>query len=87
MAESAGRFCQLCGEAAGLADRSCRRCGESLRVQGEGRVPAGGVNARRRRERSRSGFRFSVGFGAWRVVIALIVLSAACLIIGVAVGE
>jgi primosomal protein N' len=30
MAESAGRYCPLCGEAAGLLDRFCRRCGESL---------------------------------------------------------
>ena len=45
MAESAGRYCQLCGEAAGLMDRSCRRCGESLRVQGDGRAPAEDANA------------------------------------------
>jgi len=32
MAESAGRYCPLCGEAAGLVDRFCRRCGESLKV-------------------------------------------------------
>jgi hypothetical protein len=32
MAESAGRYCPLCGEAAGLLDRYCRRCGESLQV-------------------------------------------------------
>ncbi len=32
MAESAGRYCPLCGEAAGLVDRFCRRCGESLRA-------------------------------------------------------
>ena len=36
MAESAGRYCPLCGEAAGLVDRFCRRCGESL-------VPAPGA--------------------------------------------
>jgi predicted amidophosphoribosyltransferase len=34
MAESAGRYCPLCGEAAGLQDRICRRCGESLQVPG-----------------------------------------------------
>jgi hypothetical protein len=34
MAESAGRYCPLCGEAAGLVDRFCRRCGESLQVPG-----------------------------------------------------
>jgi hypothetical protein len=32
MAESAGRYCPLCGGAAGLQDRVCRRCGESLQV-------------------------------------------------------
>jgi predicted amidophosphoribosyltransferase len=32
MAESAGRYCPLCGEAAGLLDRFCRRCGESLQA-------------------------------------------------------
>jgi len=32
MAESAGRYCPLCGEAAGLQDRVCGRCGESLQV-------------------------------------------------------
>lgn len=32
MAESAGRYCPLCGEAAGLLDRFCRRCGEGLQV-------------------------------------------------------
>jgi predicted amidophosphoribosyltransferase len=33
MAESAGRYCPLCGEAAGLVDTFCRRCGESLQAQ------------------------------------------------------
>jgi hypothetical protein len=59
MAESAGRYCPLCGEAAGLMDRSCRRCGESLRVPGEGRVPAEGTDVqtpRRERSRLRRGF-------------------------------
>ena len=32
MAESAGRYCPLCGQAAGLVDRFCRRCGESLQA-------------------------------------------------------
>ncbi len=32
MAESAGRYCPLCGGAAGLQDRVCHRCGESLQV-------------------------------------------------------
>jgi hypothetical protein len=36
MAESAGRYCSLCGEAAGLVDRFCRRCGESLQVPAPG---------------------------------------------------
>ena len=40
MAESAGRYCPLCGEAAGLVDRFCRRCGESLQVQVPGVRPA-----------------------------------------------
>ena len=34
MAESAGRYCALCGEAVGLVDRFCRRCGETLQVPG-----------------------------------------------------
>ncbi len=33
MAESAGRYCPLCGEEAGLVDTFCRRCGESLQAQ------------------------------------------------------
>ena len=40
MAESAGRYCPLCGEAAGLVDRFCRRCGERLQVQAPGVRPA-----------------------------------------------
>ena len=40
MAESAGRYCPLCGEAAGLLDRCCRRCGESLQVSAPGVRPA-----------------------------------------------
>jgi hypothetical protein len=40
MAESAGRYCPLCGEAAGLLDRSCRRCGESLQAPTPGVRPA-----------------------------------------------
>jgi hypothetical protein len=39
MAESAGRFCPLCGEAAGLLDRFCRRCGEGLQVSAPGVWP------------------------------------------------
>ena len=40
MAESAGRYCPLCGEAAGLLDRSCRRCGECLQAPAPGVRPA-----------------------------------------------
>jgi predicted amidophosphoribosyltransferase len=40
MAESAGRYCPLCGEAAGLVDRFCRRCGESLQAPAPGMRPA-----------------------------------------------
>jgi hypothetical protein len=88
MAESAGRYCQLCGEAAGLMDRYCRRCGESLRVPGEGRVPAEDANVQSgRRWRSWLARGFSVGFGAAGIVIAIIVLGVACAIIGVAVGD
>jgi len=36
MAESAGRYCPLCGEAASLVDRFCRRCGEGLQVPAPG---------------------------------------------------
>jgi predicted amidophosphoribosyltransferase len=39
MAESAGRYCPLCDEAAGLLDRFCRRCGESLQVPAPGVRP------------------------------------------------
>jgi hypothetical protein len=88
MAESAGRYCQLCGEAAGMMDRSCRRCGESLRVSVEGRVPAEDAEAPSgRRERSWLGRGFSVGFGAAGIVIAIMVLGVACAIIGVAAGD
>jgi predicted amidophosphoribosyltransferase len=40
MAESAGRYCPLCGEPAGLVDRFCRRCGESLQAPVPGARPA-----------------------------------------------
>jgi predicted amidophosphoribosyltransferase len=40
MAESAGRYCPLCGESAGLLDRFCRRCGESLQASVPGVQPA-----------------------------------------------
>ena len=40
MAESAGRYCPLCGEAAGLLDRYCRRCGESFQIPAPGARPA-----------------------------------------------
>ena len=40
MAESAGRYCPLCGEAAGLVERFCRRCGESLQTPAPGARPA-----------------------------------------------
>jgi hypothetical protein len=82
MAESAGRYCQLCGEPAGLMDRSCRRCGESLRVPGEDANVQSG-----RRWRSWLARGFSVGFGAAGIVIGIIVLGVACAIIGVAVGD
>ena len=89
MAESAGRYCPLCGAAVGLVDRFCRRCGERLVVPppGESRVPTEDVNmAPLRRERSWLGYRSSVGFGAAGIVIAIMVLSVGCAIIGVAVG-
>ena len=40
MAESGGRYCPLCGRAAGLVDRFCASCGYNLSVPpgGEGRV-------------------------------------------------
>jgi hypothetical protein len=40
MAESAGRYCPLCGEAAGLLDKFCRRCGESLQTPAPSIRPA-----------------------------------------------
>ena len=90
VAESAGRYCPLCGEAVGLVDRCCRRCGESLRVPapGEVQIPTEDANMPPpRRERSWSGRSFSVGFGAAAIVIAITVLIAACVIIGVVVGD
>ncbi len=88
MAESAGRYCPLCGEAAGLMDRYCRRCGESLRVPGECRVPTGDTNVSRvRRERSSLKRSLSVGYGLAGIVIAIIVLGVACAMIGVIVGD
>ncbi len=88
MAESAGRYCRLCGEAAGLMDRSCRRCGESLRVSGEDLAPAEDANVQSgRRGRWWLGRRSSVGFGAAGIVIAIMVLGAACAIIGFVVGD
>ena len=71
-----------------MMDRSCRRCGESLRVPGEGRVPGEDANVPpERRGRSWSGRGFSVGFGAAGIIIAIMVLGAACAIIVVAVGD
>ena len=88
MAESAGRYCPLCGEAAGLLDRSCRRCGESLLAPGERRAPAEDANVPPpRRERSWLGRGFSVGFGVAGIIIAIMVLGAACAIIGVVAGD
>ena len=88
MAESAGRYCPLCGAAVGLVDRFCRRCGERVvPPPGEGRVPTEDANiSPLRRERSRLGHRSSVGFGVAGIIIALMVLSVGCAIIGVAVG-
>ena len=63
MAESAGRYCPLCGEAAGLRDRSCRQCGESLQVPAppsEGRIPTQDANVPQRRE----GWGFGRSFSA-----------------------
>lgn len=89
MAESAGRYCPLCGAAVGLVDRVCRRCGERLGVPppGEIRVPTEDATMPPlRRERRWLGYRSSVGFGAAGIVVAIIVLSVGCAIIGVAVG-
>jgi hypothetical protein len=90
MAESAGRYCPLCGEAVGLVDRSCRWCGENLQVpvSGEGRIPTEDADVPpARRERSRLRHGFSVRFGGAGIIIAIMVLSAACAIIWVAVGD
>ncbi len=90
MAESAGRYCPLCGEAVGLMDRHCRRCGESLRVPapGEDRIPTGDVNVSSpRRERSWLKRSFSGWFGVAGLVIAIIVLGVACAVIVNSVGD
>ncbi len=87
MAESAGRYCPLCGAAVGLVDRFCRRCGERLVVPspGEAQVPTEDADmAPLRRERSWLGCRFSVGLTAAGIVIAIMVLSVGYAIIGVA---
>ncbi len=89
MAESAGRYCPLCGAAVGLVDRFCRRCGERLVVSppGEGRVPVEDANMPPlRRERAWLGYRSSVRFSTAGIVIAIMVLSVGCAIIGIAVG-
>ncbi len=89
MAESAGRYCPLCGAEVGLMDRFCRRCGERLGASppGKARVPSEDANMPPlRRERRWLGYRSSVEFGAAGIVIAIIVLSVGCAIIGVAVG-
>ncbi len=71
-----------------MLDRSCRRCGESLRVPGEGRVGAEGANVpSSRRERSWLRRSFSAGFGVAGIVIAIMVLGVACAIIGFVVGD
>jgi hypothetical protein len=90
MAESAGRYCPLCGAAVGLVDRFCRQCGERLWVPapGEGRLPTEDANVPPpRRERWWLGRSFSVGVGAAGVLIAIMVVSVACAIIAVAVGD
>ena len=89
MAESAGRYCPLCGAAVGLLDRFCRRCGERLIVPppGEGRVPTEDANMQPlRRERSWLRCMFSVGFSTAGIVIVIMVLIIGCAIIGVAIG-
>jgi hypothetical protein len=86
MAESGGRFCPLCGEAAGLQDRFCRWCGESLLAPppGEGQAPtrgdANGPPLPRRTSRlGRS--------GCTGTVITTMVLSTACAVIGASLGS
>ena len=90
MAESAGRYCPLCGEAAGLMDRYCRWCGESLRVPapGEGRAPTGDAKVPLPRcERSWLKRSLSAGFGLAGIVVAITVLGVACAVIVIAVGD
>ena len=71
-----------------MLDRSCRRCGESLLAPGERRAPAEDANVPPpRRERSWLGRGFSVGFGVAGIIIAIMVLGAACAIIGVVAGD
>ncbi len=47
MAESAGRYCPLCGEAVGLKDRFCRRCLQVLTAPAPGEDPERGRQERR----------------------------------------
>ena len=71
-----------------MADRPCRRCGESLRMPAQGRIPIEDETVPPPR-RGRPWLRrsFSVGFGAFGTIIAIMVLSAACAIVGVALGD
>ncbi len=72
-----------------MVDRACRRCGERLGVPlpGEGRIPTEDATmAPLRRKRRWLGYRSSVGFGAAGIVVAIMVMSAGCAIIGGVVG-
>jgi hypothetical protein len=90
MAESGGRFCPLCGEAAGLQDRFCRRCGESLLVSapplGEGQVPTrGDANGPPLPRRDRASW---LGrSGCTGTVITTMTLSVAYAVIGAFLGS
>jgi len=83
MAESGGRYCPLCGEAAGLQDRFCRRCGESLLASppGEDQAPTGEAPPQPARRQA------SWRRGCAEIVITTMVLSAACAVIGASVGS
>ncbi len=73
-----------------MVDRSCRRCGERLVVPapGEGWPLTEDANMPPLRgERSWLGRRSSAGAGAAEIVIAIVVVSAGCAIIGVALGD
>ncbi len=89
MAESGGRFCPLCGEAAGLQDRFCRWCGESLLAPplGEGRAPTSGGDTNALPRRGRASWLGRSRGCTGTVINTMVLLIAACAVIGASLGS